>query len=101
VRVLVFYAVRELLFNVVKHSGTLEATVNFESKETYLNVIVSDSGKGFAMELLSSRQHMGHGIESLLHRLDLLGCSMKVQSGLGQGTQVTIEVPYERTVDSA
>jgi two-component system, chemotaxis family, CheB/CheR fusion protein len=101
VRVLVFYAVRELLFNVVKHSGTLEATVNFESKEAYLNVIVSDRGKGFAMELLTSRQHMGHGIESLLHRLDLLGCSMKVQSGLGQGTQVTIEVPYERPVDSA
>ena len=96
VRVLAFYAIRELLFNVVKHSGTLEATVTFEDNNDYLNVIVSDGGKGFSsLEIMDSR-NIGHGLSSLRHRLNLLGCTMEVKSQPGDGTAVIIEVPYEQ-----
>jgi PAS domain S-box-containing protein len=99
VRVLVFYAIRELLFNIVKHSGTLEAKVVFESPEDHLNVIVSDGGIGFPIQELTSSRNIGHGLESLRDRLNLLGCSMEVQSEPGNGTQVIIEVPYESRKD--
>jgi two-component system, chemotaxis family, CheB/CheR fusion protein len=95
VRVLAFYAVRELLFNVVKHSGTLQARVTFENQDGYLKVIVSDDGNGFSSQEIMNSRNIGHGLSSLRHRLNLLGCNMEVKSEPGNGTQVIIEVPYE------
>ena len=99
VRVLVFYAIRELLFNVVKHSETLKAKVDFESHDDHLMVIVSDNGKGFSVQELRNSQNIGHGLESLQYRLNLLGCTMEVQSEPGRGTQVSIAVPYDQPKD--
>ncbi len=101
IRVLVFYAIRELLFNVVKHSEILEAKVLFESHDDHLTVTVSDEGKGFSSPELSSSQNAGHGLESLQHRLNLLGCTMEVQSEPGRGTEVTITVPYDQSEDQS
>jgi len=96
VRVLVFYAIRELLFNVVKHSETLQAKVIFESHDDHLTVIVSDEGKGFSSQELGNSQNFGHGLESVRHRLNLLGCALDVQSEPGRGTQATITIPYDQ-----
>jgi len=94
VRVLVFYAVRELLFNTVKHAGTLNADVSFENHDQRLCVTVSDQGRGFDNTELISDPKVAHGLLSIRHRLNLLGCSMEVKSQPGKGTQANIEVPY-------
>ena len=99
VRVLVFYAIRELLFNIVKHSGTLDATVTFENYDDTLRVTVQDAGKGFPSQEYMSSRSMGHGLLSLRHRLNLLGCTMEVKSEIGNGTEISIEVPLEQTKD--
>lgn len=98
-RVLLFYAVRELLFNVVKHAGTQEANVNFEHNQNQLTIIVSDGGKGFHSQKIMRDLREAHGLLNLRHRLNLLGCAMEVKSETGNGTQVFIEVPYEQTDD--
>jgi two-component system CheB/CheR fusion protein len=100
-RVLVFYAIRELLFNVVKHSGVLEATVAFEDHDHHLKVIVSDAGHGFASQEVMTSRKFGYGLLSLRHRLNLLGCELEVRSEPGDGTQIIIEVPYERPEESS
>jgi len=96
VRVLVFYAVRELLFNVVKHSGTLSATVAFEHNNSHLNVSVSDQGRGFESRDVMNNPQVAHGILTLRHRLNLLGCTIEVNSQPGHGSETTIRVPYEQ-----
>ena len=96
VRVLVFYAIRELLFNVVKHAGILEATVSFEDLDGFLMVTVRDVGKGFPSQKVMNNRGAGQGLLSLRHRLNLLGCRMEVKSEPGDGTAVIIEVPYEQ-----
>jgi two-component system, chemotaxis family, CheB/CheR fusion protein len=98
-RVMLFYAVRELLFNVVKHAETPEANVSFEHHENDLTIIVSDGGKGFNSQVTMQRPGAAHGLLNLRHRLNLLGCTMEVESQPGNGTQVIIEVPYERPDD--
>ncbi|HEX2995711.1 MAG TPA: PAS domain-containing protein, partial [Anaerolineales bacterium] len=95
-RVLVFYAVRELLFNVVKHAETLKARVNFERFDHQLRVTVSDEGKGFDDVKVMKDPQIAHGLLIVRHRLNLLGCNMDVQSQPGKGTKVIIEVPYEK-----
>jgi two-component system CheB/CheR fusion protein len=96
VRVLVFYALRELLFNIVKHAGILEAAIKFEHFDSRLRVIVKDDGTGFDTEVVMNNPHIAHGLLIVRHRLNLLGCQMKVVSHPGNGTEVVIEVPYEK-----
>jgi signal transduction histidine kinase len=94
-RVLVFYAARESLFNIVKHSGTLKATVNFEHYDDHLRLTVSDQGKGFDPAQVMSDPKIAHGLLIIRHRLNLLGYSMDVQSQPGKGTEVIIGSPMD------
>jgi signal transduction histidine kinase len=99
IRVLVFYAIRELLFNIVKHAESMEAAVRFEFFDSHLRVSVKDHGKGFASEEVMSNPKLAHGLLMIRHRLNLMGCSLQVRSEPGEGTEVTIEVPYESKDD--
>jgi signal transduction histidine kinase len=96
VRVLVFYALRELLFNIVKHAGVLEARIHFEHSDSRVLVTVKDHGVGFDAETVMNDPHIAHGLLIIRHRLNLLGCRMEVGSRRGNGTEVLIEVPYEK-----
>jgi signal transduction histidine kinase len=96
VRVLVFYAIRELLFNIVKHAGTTQAAVRFEHGDLRLLAIVRDYGVGFNSADVMSDPTEAHGLLIVRHRLSLLGCSMQVNSEPGEGTEAIIEVPYEK-----
>jgi signal transduction histidine kinase len=94
-RVVLFQAIRELLFNVVKHSNSLEAVVTIEYKHDRVSVTVSDQGDGFDANSLMSTKLMGHGLHSIRHRLNLMDCSMAIDSAPGQGTRITIEAPIQ------
>jgi two-component system, chemotaxis family, CheB/CheR fusion protein len=96
IRVLVFYALRELLFNVVKHAGTSQAEVRFEHLDTYLRLIVRDYGAGFLSEAVLNDPKQSHGLLTIRHRLMLLGCKMEIKSVPGKGTEVFIEVPFDQ-----
>jgi two-component system CheB/CheR fusion protein len=91
VRMVVFQALRELLFNIVKHSGTLEATVTLEQLDGLVNITISDSGKGFNVDELN--EQTSSGLRKLRDRLFLVGANLKLESKPGNGTQVTIVAP--------
>jgi PAS domain S-box-containing protein len=95
-RVLVFYAIRELLFNIVKHAGTSEAAVRFEHDDSRLLVVVRDQGAGFNSSEVMSDPNIAHGLLIIRHRLNLLGCSLEIRSQPGEGTEAVIEVPYQK-----
>ena len=95
VRLLVFQTVRELLFNVVKHSETLKATVTFEQQDGEVNITVSDDGKGFETEKVMENWQARHGLLRMRDRLFLLGCNLKIQSAPNNGTRITIEAPVK------
>lgn len=97
-RVLVFFAVRELLFNIVKHADTLEAELRFEHSDSRLRVSIRDHGAGFLSTEVLNNPKIAHGLLIVRHRLSLLGSSMAINSQPGHGTEVIIEVPYENTV---
>jgi PAS domain S-box-containing protein len=93
VRLLVFQTVRELLFNVVKHSETLKATVTFEQLDGEVSITISDNGKGFETEKVMENWKARHGLLRMRDRLFLLGCNLKIHSVPNEGTQITIEAP--------
>jgi signal transduction histidine kinase len=92
-RILVFQAVREALFNVVKHAGTLHATVRFEEAHNQVRLTIGDDGKGFDTSASAFDQNGSGGLSNFRHRLSLMGCSLHIHSEPGTGTRVMIDIP--------
>lgn len=93
IRLLLFQTVRELLFNIVKHAGTSQAKITLEKVVEKAHIIISDSGKGFDVDVVMNDAKSAHGLLVVQDRLSLLGCSMEMASEPGNGTQVVIEAP--------
>lgn len=96
-RVLLFQSVREALFNIVKHAGTLRAEVTLERVDGNGCIIVSDQGKGFDVETVMNDTTLAHGLLIVQDRLNLLGGHIEVNSKPGEGTRIVIKSPMETT----
>ena len=93
---LVYRAVQELLWNVVKHARVNRASVRITRSKQTLRVTVRDKGRGFNPSRISKASETGgFGLFSLRERLAALGGSMTVKSSPGKGTEVTIEAPVK------
>lgn len=94
-RVALFQAVRELLFNVVKHAGTDHAALRMSRvDDDRVRIVVSDDGAGFdPARCQSDTSARGFGLFNIRERLESLGGSLDVESGPGKGTRVTLLVP--------
>ncbi|HSB67825.1 MAG TPA: PAS domain S-box protein [Candidatus Methylomirabilis sp.] len=96
VRVLLYEAVRELLFNVVKHAGVKSASVTLRRGQNgQVQIVVADSGVGFDPATLTpaSADAGGFGLFSVRERLELVGGRLEVESAPGQGSRFTLTVP--------
>ena len=92
--VVVFQAVRELLFNVMKHAEVDRATVTVSLIDHVLEVAVSDRGKGVSPEAWQRSTEPGHlGLVSVRERFHAMGGRADVESLQGQGTTVMLHLP--------
>lgn len=87
----IYRIAQEALQNVQKHSGSSEARVELVATTDYVQLSVSDKGKGFAPALVVSGQ--GLGLLSMAERVRSLGGEFSVRSSPGQGTSVVVSVP--------
>jgi PAS domain S-box-containing protein len=96
IRSLVFLAVRELLFNVVKHSGVKEASVKVAAENaSTLRVTVKDAGQGFDLTDIpvGKAGRTGLGLLNVRERIGMLGGTLEILSSPGHGAEVVILVP--------
>lgn len=103
VRVILFQAVRELLFNVVKHAQTSLAQLQFSSdSDGLIQIVVADTGCGFHPSRLQSPTATtgGFGLFSIRERLELMGGRMEITSAPGQGARVLLAVPRRQPTPS-
>jgi len=96
-RGLLFRAVRELLFNVLKHSQGSGARVCMRRAGEHLEVIVEDNGVGFGPDKLSasSGKIEGFGLFSIRERLNYFGGRMDIESTPGEVTKVILTIPLQ------
>jgi signal transduction histidine kinase len=94
-QVLLFQLIRELLFNVVKHSGVNEAEVALLEEGDQVIIRVTDHGRGFDPARLADvgRGHAGFGLYSVRERLALFGGQLSLDAKPGAGVRATIAVP--------
>jgi PAS domain S-box-containing protein len=96
-RVLLFRAVRELLFNVLKHAQASCTKVRMQRVGEHLRIIVEDNGVGFAPDKLgaSSGKIEGFGLFSIRERLNYFGGRMEIESTPGEVTRVILSLPLQ------
>jgi PAS domain S-box-containing protein len=96
-RVLLYRAVQELLYNVVKHAQATEVTVALQREGGMLRIEVEDDGVGFP----ASERGRGDGrrerfgLFSIRERLQHLGGSFEVFSEPGRGVRAVLLAPLE------
>jgi PAS domain S-box-containing protein len=83
---------QEALQNIAKHSGAKVAVVSLARENGALLLTICDRGAGFDPEAV--RRHRGLGLVSIRERVRLLHGSLQIDSTPGQGTTLTVNVPY-------
>jgi CheY-like chemotaxis protein/anti-sigma regulatory factor (Ser/Thr protein kinase) len=100
-RVVLFEAVRELLFNAVKHAHVDRVDVHLAlAPDDTIRIQISDEGVGFdpTVTLHPNNQHqVGLGLFSIQERLGLLGGHLDIQSAPGRGSRFTLTLPRTET----
>jgi len=101
-RVIVFQAVRELLFNIVKHARAHSATVSVRKDDDDIRIDIEDDGIGFDSSELEASEtgSRGFGLFSIRERLSPLGGHLDIKSEPGRGTRVTLVAPLSCGIEN-
>ena len=95
--------IQEALTNVKKHADASRATVRLVATHPNIILRIEDDGKGFDVEgrLLRALDEKRMGLQGMEERVNLLNGILRIQSRLGEGTKIFVEVPYrERKIGS-
>jgi signal transduction histidine kinase len=86
-----YFCSLEALNNVAKYANATRAVIRLREREDRLEVEIADDGHGFDPDAVPE----GTGIRGMTDRLDAIGGSLQVRSGVGSGTVVMAGVPVE------
>jgi signal transduction histidine kinase len=87
----IFRITQELITNVIKHANATEATIQLTNHDHKLNIVVEDNGNGFNIKKLNKAS--GMGIHSIDKRIENLNGTVVIDSKIGKGTTVIIDIP--------
>jgi two-component system, NarL family, sensor kinase len=86
----IYRIIQELTNNIIKHAEAKTAIVQVINTDNNLNITVEDDGKGFDKSKLDAAKGMGWG--NIYNRVEFLKGKIQVDSEIGKGTSVFIEV---------
>ena len=90
----VFGAVRELVANVVRHSGAQSVVLDLRHDDGQLVAAVTDDGAGFDEESAARQLAAGHiGLASQRLRVEAAGGRLVASRGEPRGTRMTVTLP--------
>ena len=99
VRDAVLRIAREATCNAARHGCASHVLVTLRAGDP-LRLTVTDNGSGFDVEA-ALRDGRGFGLESMRERARMLGGTLSIWSGPGQGTEISAILPREGTEISA
>ena len=90
----VYRVAQESMLNIVKHSGAKFVKLSLRATDTCIRLSVSDDGSGFRDEA-AVRKLASFGLAGMRERATLLGGTLAVQSAVGKGVTVRLEIPLD------
>ncbi|SMP62976.1 PAS domain S-box-containing protein [Desulfonatronum zhilinae] len=94
--------IQEGLRNIQRHAHAHRVTVKVVKSFSGIILRIEDDGLGFdpVQRLASAILEKRMGMRSMLERATLLGGTMRIQSRIGQGTRILVELPSDNSVPS-
>jgi signal transduction histidine kinase len=93
VEVAAYYVVSEALTNAAKHAHASRVQVTVGHRDGWLELIVSDDGRGGA------DASSGSGLTGLVDRVEAIGGTIQIDSTPDAGTIVRVKLPTSRSAD--
>jgi len=82
---------QEALNNSLKHAQASQISLTLARKQASLFLQIQDDGVGFDPETVNDQG--GFGLRGMRERVEQLKGSLDIQTGSGQGTTISVEVP--------
>jgi signal transduction histidine kinase len=95
VEIALYRIVQEALTNATRHAQPTRVSVHVSHEPGRVACTVRDDGVGFDGVAVMGRAGHGLGLAGMRERLSALGGQLGIDSGLGQGTRLTIQIPLE------
>ncbi|WP_337044900.1 sensor histidine kinase [Emticicia sp. 17c] len=93
VELTVYRIAQELVNNALKHAEAQEINLRLLAETEKLSFIFTDNGKGFNLEAIKKDHKAGLGLRNIESRLSVVNGTSNIESVIGEGTKVKIEIP--------
>ena len=96
-RICLYRTLQEALANVERHSGANAVRIWAKASKGSVDLIVSDNGKGFPLDVEESERGPARfGLSGMRERAGYLGGRLTIKSEAGVGTTIVLHIPkYE------
>jgi signal transduction histidine kinase len=86
---------KEILHNIVKHSGATAVNINFRMEGSFIIVSIRDNGRGIEIDSFEN----GMGLKNLQKRAVIIGADLEIVGHPLSGTEVTLRLGTNRWVN--
>ncbi|AWW31408.1 histidine kinase [Echinicola strongylocentroti] len=89
---------QEAVNNAIKYAEANEVKITLSHNSQFLNVDISDDGKGFDVDKLEEKGHLsasGHGLFNIRERANFINGQCTISSQKGKGTTISINIPLD------
>lgn len=95
IKIATFRIMQEALNNTIKHAGATSVFIQLSFEPNRIHLSIRDDGGGFDPDPVQNRQSSrpSLGLAGMRERASLLGGTVSIQSGLGQGTLIEAFIP--------
>lgn len=84
---------QEIINNIIKHAQATDILIDSHLADHILHLRVAENGIGFNPEEIRSKK-AGMGLNSIYKRIEMINGKLILNSTPGEGTSISIEVPY-------
>lgn len=92
IEVCLYRITQEAIHNAVKYSKASLLIIQITDNKDVVKLLISDNGKGFEIKSII-KSLGGSGLKNMQARAELLNGSFKIQSKIGKGTTIKVEIP--------
>ncbi|MDP9954980.1 signal transduction histidine kinase/Tfp pilus assembly protein PilF [Epilithonimonas hungarica] len=94
IEIQIYRIIQELMNNILKYADSSHVTIQILKLKNKVNVQVEDDGIGFN----TNEQSNGIGLQNIRSRVSSLGGEIEIDSVIGRGTYVNIEIPINSNI---
>lgn len=93
IEITLYRVAQESITNAIRHGKAHHISLHLQQQPQQIQFTVDDDGLGFKPQRLTKEPH-GQGVHNMHERIKLLNGTFIIQSTPGEGTKVTVSIPY-------